>query len=190
MILMNKKAQLGKLIIAFPIILLVFVIMGIFIFLAATSTFILGGGSQKAYGEIPGDDLMLKPIIVDFNGSGAKRMLVVDALALYIDKGYGRGDKYHEEMANSLGNLISNDEMLFIFKSNSRDSIDVRNAEFYLEKSSGRLIDSTGDAGGVDSLLADKYNQAGMVRTIGLVTDKGTFYIHYYIGKRNLEASQ
>lgn len=186
MISMNKRAQLGKLIISFPIILAVFVIMGIFIFISATASIIKGSESDPMkIGTIPGDDLMTKSIIVDLDGNGqAERMLVVDAVAQYLEKGYERGDKQHAEMRNSSGNLMSDGDLLFIFKSNSRDKIDVRYAEFYLFKSEDELFDETAQPGGED--VFDIYYKAGRIRTITLITEKGTFYIHYYLGKRDI----
>lgn len=187
MIRKNKKAQLGKLIVSFPIMLIVFVIMGIFIFLATTISIIKGEKENPTLvGVVPGEDLMLKQISVDLgDGKGVQNMLVVDAISFYINGSYERGSNIHTKMYKSLGKLMSDGDLLFIFDSKKDTAIDSRWAKFYLTKNGNELIDETENQGGAD--IWDIYYNRGNIRTITLSTENGKVYLHYYLGKKDLE---
>ncbi len=90
MIYSDKKAQLGKIISSVPLMILIFVIMGLFVMLAAG--FSLAKGSKDSpkfvYGNIAQDDLMSQEVSVAFPGEQAETMLVIDALA----KSYSKKD--------------------------------------------------------------------------------------------------
>ena len=94
---MNKKAQLGKIITSIPIMLLIFVIMGVFIFISAGASLTKSKvGDVNFLSLVPGDDLMLKEIVVNVQGAEdkveVKKLRVIDAFAMYLSKKINKDD--------------------------------------------------------------------------------------------------
>jgi len=82
---LNKKGQIGKLISSFPIMLFVFIIMGVFIFICAT--FSLANGGEKpvfAYKVVSQEDIMTRQVAITIDGQNAV-LTNLDLAKRYID---------------------------------------------------------------------------------------------------------
>ena len=106
---MNRKGQIGKLISLFPIMLLIFIIMGIFVLLAASfsvKSIVSGEKGSPTFSEkiITQNDLMLMPIVMPFEkmvvdkATGqaqfeafSLKMRVLDAVVFYSNNNYPEG---------------------------------------------------------------------------------------------------
>lgn len=107
----NKQGQLGKLITSFPIMLLIFVIMVVFVIISAalSATRIHEGRTSEFLSFGSDGDLMLKEISVNIGGQ-MQEMRTIDAFALYLT---GEADK--GSFVNSLKNLLDSDNNCIIF---------------------------------------------------------------------------
>lgn len=129
----NKKGQIGKLISLFPIMFLVFIMMGIFVVLSASfsvKSAVSGGQGSPVFSEqiITQEDLMLRTIPMTFEkriidaSTGQARdeefsldMKVLDAVIIYSNNAYPNGaseEALHvkEVLRGGLKYLIENDE--------------------------------------------------------------------------------
>jgi hypothetical protein len=82
---LNKKGQIGKLLSSFPIMLFVFIIMGVFIFVSAT--FSLGKGGEEpvfAYKVVSQENIMTRSVVIKIEGKDVV-LTNLDLAKRYID---------------------------------------------------------------------------------------------------------
>jgi hypothetical protein len=182
---LNKKGQLGKLISSFPIMLLVFIIMGVFIFISASVSLANVGKETPVFAEeiVTQDDLMLKMINVDMGDGKMQQMKVIDAAKKVYD------ETIEALSLNQQLELLLNDynNRLFIYWDDKQNPVnDGLNDRFNFIRRDGETVNIQGIVGGKVG-PESRYVDAGVVRSTSFLTYKdGTekrIYIDYYYGK-------
>jgi hypothetical protein len=173
---MNSKGQIAKLISLFPIMILVFIIMGVFVVLSVAFSPSKPTNVNFAEKAIMQDDLMLKTINVEIDGK-MQEMRVIDAVAMCIKAGCNRGHSPHNEISAALIKSVPKENSIFIFKSADGNSVP-RKALFFIYLG----YDNSGNDNANLAFLL--YHDAGLARTVSLETDTGRVFIVYYAGGR------
>ncbi|MEM4271861.1 MAG: hypothetical protein QXD13_02130 [Candidatus Pacearchaeota archaeon] len=129
MMKLNKKGQeIGNLLPLFPLLILIFLLMGIFIVLAMGMSLGKPKTVPQFFSEIPSGDLMFKKISVDIDKDmttpGTKETQVLDAIREYAitikDPDFNRGDRdknrlFTQDYLSDLGKLLNeNKNMLYV----------------------------------------------------------------------------
>ncbi len=102
--MINKKAQLDKIITTLPVLILIFIIMGIFIILATSITLLGDSPSEikphsSTFYEL--DGLLTKPVQVKLSSGQTEEMMVLDAFLLATEKRIEQ-DSLREELKKLL----------------------------------------------------------------------------------------
>jgi hypothetical protein len=165
----NKKGQLGKIITIIPLMIWIFIVMGLFIFLSASFSLAKTKSTTFISGVGPGDDAMLKTIKIDYGGK-EQDMRVIEAIAWCIREKCTRGDELHGAIAKALMGLTSSDKVFFVFE-HEQDTLP-RYADFYITGQG----DCTGASCGED--VTTPYQ----TRMISVASGNGKLYLSYYLG--------
>jgi hypothetical protein len=180
----NKKGQLGKLIISFPLMILIFVMMGIFIFLS--STFSMSKGVKESpnfvYQNIAQHDLMSERINAQLNNGKTQEMLVLDAIARNWTNEITK-----ENICAGLTRLFSKmsltKQALFIFTGRDENPKDKGTLDCYLIGNPGSMVFDNTDTGKGDSVFKT-YANAGAIRHNSFYISKiPRVYVDYYFGE-------
>lgn len=157
----GKKGQIDKIIETFPVMLLIFLLMGIFIFLS----FGAKGIKQPSYPEItvnvPGwDNLLLKEIDISFNKE-MKKMFVFDAIILVEREEISRDD-----LEKAILDLTKKEEKCAILiKGHSDKKLITGNRYFYTD------YDWRFDKGKGFYYDEKTYREKGLLNFLSLITE-------------------
>ncbi|MBI2451662.1 hypothetical protein HYV50_01125 [Candidatus Pacearchaeota archaeon] len=177
----NKKAQLGKIIATFPVLILIVIIMAIFIILSMFIAALHKPESQKAFLSLQPQEnnLMLKEINIKFPDNSDKQMLVLEAFILY------KNDEIKKDaLDKSLQELIQEKNYCIILTSeNVNDAFLIKlNADgtFYSNnaKSSGSAFATN------IPIEVPRYKDASLLSKISIKNKKNEMNeIRHYYGK-------
>lgn len=166
-IMLNKKGQIDKIITAFPVLLLVFLLMGIFIFLSFSVKVI----KKPAFPEIILEDqfieknnILLKEVEID-----NKKYSVIEGLYSigYIDGPQQQNEKernFYSKFTPQLVKLASESCLILL---TSKNYIFVHKGIF--------------DLGNKDRVISD-YKASGKLRHLNLIINEKDSFIDYYYG--------
>jgi hypothetical protein len=202
MIFFNKKGQIGKLISSMPLMILIFIIMGIFIFLALSMSVNRSASNSAAFVQnLHIDDVMTKEVVIKVDGqlqkmqlleavkikatddiNAAEKTLTPNALFNYRIEGGDFG-----EIAKQL--ITPDRDCLYVFASTTpeKPSNAYIHTYIYNDPIMGvRSVDDAGPTSGPDSM--EPYDKLGMDRTLSLSTKSASgkivkIYINYYYGR-------
>lgn len=125
---MNRKGELGGLLAIAPIAIIIFVIMGIYVFLAfAASAQYKGSAFAYLMPSLEGD-LLLKKVNIDTGGE-IKEMRVVDALAVRSES--PDKDKITKSLDSELKKIVNQRDSCLIILVNSREMLGASASEDY-----------------------------------------------------------
>ena len=174
----NKKAQMGKIITSLPVMLLIVVIMGIFIFLSAAASLFNSETFDAAASINPEDSLLLKNIQIQKDNK-ITEMPVLDACYEYYKKNIKRDElieqlkKLVTEKNSCLGITIG--ETPNPSKYSGLESLDY--FLLILEKN-GKV--SVGHPGSVSASVTERYQSR--LDSAELTLKDKKLYIDYYLG--------
>lgn len=183
---MNRKGQIGKLITIFPIMLLVFVIMGVFVVLSAIYSIGGTGKSGLFFSDgvvnVSAEDLMLKTMSVDLqDGKGVRDMNVLDVV---VSKALVNANSQSEELLSDQLHPffmpLLNAEMSRLFIYTDKGSI--VNLEY-----PGGVVSRSLTLADMNSILPDYSHHVGMRQTSFLKEVNGKdvrIYLRYYYGPK------
>jgi len=173
---MGKEGLLGKLIVSFPVILFVFVIMGIFLFLAAASS-VTGSSDEAVFSQefVSGENLMLKK--VTFNG---EVITVMDAIYRNYDGSRSSLGELKAKMKSLYMNKVENN--LFLVIVDEDELGETLFPDIYLEYRDGEATVRELAQGSLRKWYG-QYESAGGLRAFSFVSkDNERYYVKFYYG--------
>lgn len=113
----NKKAQLGKIIASFPVLIIVTLIMAIFLYVAAFSSVFKPSTPTSVSVNIENTNLLLQPIEINFP-DGKKEVLILDAVS--------------EKLNNKINANVLLDSLASLVKGDNKCAIISTGNDYYL----------------------------------------------------------
>lgn len=188
---MNHRGQIGQIFATFPTMIIVFVIMGIFVFLSAG--FSLGKATENpvfADNFATQEDLMSKQISI-LAPEDSEQMIVLAAIARYwAEEDYQLRQRLKGAVGLGLERIVREDAgCLFIFSAPMENPSRTLNPDYFLVRRDDGSINSIKDSNAVETNLEVLYPlSAANMRTMSFsrTNDAGArerIYVDYYYGE-------
>ena len=172
--MIGKRGQMGKIITSFPVLIGIFIVIGLFLFLSGVLAGLRGPNLEKAYFESGEEDLLLREVSID-----GKEMLVFEAIVKY------RKDKIErEEIAVVLESLINDGECLLLAHGSGGEpggSLGGEERENFVFENSGGVVSSL-NPGSFHSVFA-RYRYEGLLEKLKTGFSGEEIYFEYYLGR-------
>lgn len=210
MMKLNKKGQeIGNLLPLFPLLILIFLLMGIFIVLAMGMSLGKSKTVPQFFSEIPEEDLMFKPISLQITGIVLPEMnIVLDAIIEDIKRERASLEKkavepiIHAPLVDALKKLVDNKNNLLIYaygeapmpslQAESPASFDKGHPHIYLRYENGKIYEENTLTDQESRTAMRPYFEKGDMRSLSFVdkNDGKRIYIDYYYGPCRKEEGQ
>jgi len=189
---LDKKGQIAKLISSFPIMLLVFIIMGVFIFISSTVS-LASNKVTPVFSEeiVTQDDLMAKEIIVNLGegkdreqqiliGDKSQSMLVLEAVTKYV-----KNEITKQALCSSLKPLVpvgSTGVLYLLVSENPGIDASIPTCRIISGKKDGKPYYNA-EVGDRELTLYYIGEEKNVVNLLSFTANGKRYYVEYYMGR-------
>jgi len=173
--MIGKRGQMGKIITSFPVLIGIFIVIGLFLFLSGVLAGLRGPNLEKAYFESGEEDLLLREVSID-----GKEMLVFEAIVKYR-----QGEVEREEVDGILKEIVNKDGWCLLLAHGSGGepggSLGGEERENFVFENSGGVVSSL-NPGSFHSVFA-RYRYEGLLEKLKTGFSGEEIYFEYYLGR-------